>query len=100
MDEFFRHFQIPLPDAKPTPRQGQGSGFIVTSDGKPDICSTGDLASGEQFDALIQKTLDANPGRQVKLHTVWVGSVVDEQAIEFMKRLAAAHGGTFRKVNE
>ena len=73
---------------------------IVTSDGKPDICSTGDLASGEQFDALIQKTLDANPGRQVKLHTVWVGAVVEAQAIEFMKRLAAAHGGTFRQVNQ
>src|SRR5262245_59175388 len=33
MYEFFRRFQIPLPDAQPTPRQGQGSGFIITSDG-------------------------------------------------------------------
>jgi Mg-chelatase subunit ChlD len=73
---------------------------IVTSDGKPDICSTGELASGEEFNALIQKTLDANPGRQVKLHTVWVGAVIETQAIEVMKRLAAAHGGTFRQVHQ
>ncbi len=33
MYEFFRRFQMPLPDAQPLPRQGQGSGFIVTSDG-------------------------------------------------------------------
>ncbi|MGH8699497.1 MAG: peptidase, partial [Burkholderiales bacterium] len=28
MYEFFRRFQIPMPDAQPTPRQGVGSGFI------------------------------------------------------------------------
>jgi serine protease Do len=33
MYEFFRRFQIPMPDAQPTPRQGQGSGFIISSDG-------------------------------------------------------------------
>jgi serine protease Do len=33
MYEFFRRFQIPLPDAQPTPRQGVGSGFIITPDG-------------------------------------------------------------------
>ena len=33
MYEFFRRFQVPMPDAQPTPRQGQGSGFIITSDG-------------------------------------------------------------------
>jgi serine protease Do len=33
MYEFFRRFQIPMPDAEPMPRQGQGSGFIVSSDG-------------------------------------------------------------------
>jgi serine protease Do len=33
MYEFFRRFQIPTPDAQPMPRQGQGSGFIVSSDG-------------------------------------------------------------------
>ena len=33
MYEFFRRFQIPMPDAQPTPRQGLGSGFIITSDG-------------------------------------------------------------------
>jgi len=33
MYEFFRRFQIPIPDAQPTPRQGQGSGFVITPDG-------------------------------------------------------------------
>ncbi len=33
MYEFFRRFQIPMPDAQPTPRQGVGSGFIITADG-------------------------------------------------------------------
>ncbi len=33
MYEFFRRFQIPLPDAQPLPRQGVGSGFIITPDG-------------------------------------------------------------------
>jgi serine protease Do len=33
MYEFFRRFQMPMPDAQPTPRQGVGSGFIITADG-------------------------------------------------------------------
>jgi serine protease Do len=33
MYDFFRRFQIPMPDAQPTPRQGVGSGFIITPDG-------------------------------------------------------------------
>ena len=33
MYEFFRRFQMPMPDAQPMPRQGQGSGFIITPDG-------------------------------------------------------------------
>jgi len=33
MYEFFRRFQMPMPDAQPMPRQGQGSGFIISSDG-------------------------------------------------------------------
>jgi Mg-chelatase subunit ChlD len=72
---------------------------IVTSDGKPDICSTGQGATGDQLGGLIQKTLQANPGRRIKVHTIWVGEVNDPVPMEFMKRLATAHGGTFRAVS-
>jgi serine protease Do len=33
MYDFFRRFQIPTPDAQPAPRQGVGSGFVITADG-------------------------------------------------------------------
>ncbi|HEY9380881.1 MAG TPA: trypsin-like peptidase domain-containing protein, partial [Burkholderiales bacterium] len=33
MYEFFRRFQIPIPEADPTPRHGLGSGFIISKDG-------------------------------------------------------------------
>jgi len=33
MFEFFRRFGVPTPEARPTPRQGVGSGFIVSPDG-------------------------------------------------------------------
>ena len=33
MYEFFRRFQVPMPEAQPAPRQGVGSGFIITPDG-------------------------------------------------------------------
>ena len=31
MYEFFRRFQMPTPDAQPMPRQGQGSGFVISA---------------------------------------------------------------------
>jgi serine protease Do len=33
MYDFFRRFQIPIPEGQPAPRQGLGSGFIVSPDG-------------------------------------------------------------------
>lgn len=72
---------------------------ILTSDGRPDFCPTGDRATAAQVDLLIGKTLAANPGLKIKVHTVWVGSGSDVGAIAFMKHLGAAHGGTFRQVN-
>ena len=33
MYEFFRRFQIPIPEMQPQPRQGMGSGFIISADG-------------------------------------------------------------------
>ena len=32
-------------------------------------------------------------------HTIWVGNQADDPAIQFMRRLAMAHGGTFRMVH-
>jgi len=72
---------------------------VVTSDGRPDNCTTGDSATPKEVEILLKKTLVANPGRKVMVHTVWVGSSRDEEGIAFMKRLAATHGGTFRQVS-
>jgi serine protease Do len=33
MYEFFRRFQMPMPEMQPTPRQGLGSGFVISQDG-------------------------------------------------------------------
>ena len=72
---------------------------IVTSDGRPDVCATGDLATPREIPILYQKTLDANPGRSVRVHTIFVGRGTDRQAMDFLRRLAQIHGGTFRAVS-
>lgn len=72
---------------------------IVTSDGRPDVCSTGDRATASEVERLLAQTLAANPGRQVKVHTIWVGSGTDREAVSFMRRLAQVHGGNFRQVS-
>ena len=73
---------------------------IVTSDGHPDVCATGNGARGAEIARLIQMTLAANPGLMVKVHTVWVGQGSDREAQRFMRQLAEAHGGTFRAVSQ
>ncbi len=77
----------------------QHRAVIVTSDGRPDVCATGDRANLQQQQVLLQKTLAANPGRGVQVHTIFVGRSNEPEAIAFMKRLAKVHGGTFRLVN-
>lgn len=69
---------------------------IVTSDGRPDVCATGNLATGTQIQRLLQKTLAANPGGKVRVHTIYVGSDTNREAVSFLRRLALAHSGTFR----
>jgi len=71
---------------------------IVTSDGKPDNCATGNAATPSEIEGIIQKTKAANPGGRIKVHTIWVGSGGGE-GVQFMERLAQAHNGTFRKVS-
>lgn len=71
---------------------------IVTSDGKPDVCATGDLATPQQISSLIAQSVAMNPGLKIKVHTIWVGASNNGQAINFMRRLATAHGGTFRTI--
>ena len=72
---------------------------IVTSDGRPDVCATGDRATAQQVLMLYQMTLAANPARSVRVHSVWVGQGSDRAATEFLRRLAALHGGSFRTVS-
>jgi hypothetical protein len=73
---------------------------IVTSDGGLN-CETGRFASATaaQMQRVLRETLAANPGRKVKVHTIFVGVQTNRQAIEFMRALAEAHGGTFRMVS-
>lgn len=70
---------------------------IVTSDGGL-FCDTDRYArsSAAQMQRVLQETVAANPGLQVKVHTVFVGSSAERRAIRFMRILAEAHGGTFR----
>ncbi len=72
---------------------------VVTSDGRPDVCATGDRATPAQQQRILQQTVAANPGLGVQVHTIFVGRSNDSAAIEFMKKLARAHRGTFRLVN-
>jgi Mg-chelatase subunit ChlD len=73
---------------------------IVTSDGRPDVCATGNLATPAEQQRILQQTVSANPGRGVIVHTIFVGRSGERQAIEFMRHLADAHGGTFRLVSQ
>ncbi len=71
---------------------------IVTSDGKPDNCATGNAATPAEIQGIFQKTRAANPGGAIRVHTIWVGLGGDD-GIEFMRQLAEIHRGTFRKVS-
>ena len=68
----------------------------ATEDDGPDHSSTGNLATGTQIQRLLQKTLAANPGGKVRVHTIYVGSDTNREAVSFLRRLALAHSGTFR----
>ena len=72
---------------------------IVTSDGRPDVCATGNRANPSQQQQLLQKTIAANPGLEVRVHTIFVGRSNEPEAVSFMRRLANSHRGTFRSVS-
>jgi len=72
---------------------------IVTSDGRPDNCATGNRANAQEIEQIYQQTLKANPDRSVIVHTIWVGRSQDQEAIQFLRKLAQIHGGTFRMVS-
>ena len=73
---------------------------IVTSDGRPDVCATGNRATPAEQQRILQQTLAANPGRKVEVHTIFVGRSNDPDAISFMRLLARTHNGTFRLVSQ
>lgn len=73
---------------------------VVTSDGMPDFCQTGHRLTEGQMEAALARSLALNAGVKATVHTIWVGAGTDRMAIQFMQRLARAHGGTFKLVNQ
>ncbi len=75
---------------------------IVAGDGRPTVCPyvRGRGQDEQLFNEIFQKTLSANPGAQIRVHTIYVGTDNDPKAISFMRRLAEIHNGTFRIVNQ
>ena len=74
---------------------------IVVSDGRPTVCPfvRGQGRSEQLIREILQQTTAANPGLEIRVHTIYVGTDNDPQAIDFMRRLARTHKGTFRIVN-
>ena len=73
---------------------------MVTSDGRPDVCGTGDRATSAQERQILANTKKANPGGQVRVHTIYVGRDTERAAIDFLRRLATAHSGTSRTLSQ
>lgn len=74
---------------------------IVVSDGRPTVCPfvRGQGRDEALIQEILQQTVTANPGLQIRIHTIYVGTDNDPRAIDFMRRLAERHNGTFRIVN-
>lgn len=81
--------------------QSKYRSVIVAGDGKPSencLGSVGSRGDPRFYRRLLQQTARANPGMQIRVHTIFVGTASDSDAINFMKSLAQLHNGTFRAV--
>ncbi len=79
--------------------EGSSRSVIVAGDGRPTVCpfvrGQGG-ASPQQAAAILQETLAANPGRDIRVHTIFVGTDQNPGATEFMQKLASLHNGSYR----
>ena len=74
---------------------------IVAGDGRPTTCpfQRGFNRNAAFFQQVIARTISANPGMKMRVHTIYTSGTRDASDAEFMKNLADAHRGTFREVH-
>ncbi len=79
---------------------GKHKAVIVAGDGRPTSCPfvRGSGQDPRVAQQVLMETLSANPGMQIKVHTILVGNNVTNRDIDFMRKLAQLHRGTFRRV--
>lgn len=73
---------------------------IVAGDGRPTSCPfvRGSGQDPRVAQQVLAESLAANPGLQVRIHTILVGSDVTDRDVDFMRKLAQLHRGTYRRV--
>lgn len=75
---------------------------IVSGDGRPTSCPfvRGSGQDPRVAEQALAETVAANPGLQIRVHTVLVGNDVTARDVDFMKKLAQLHRGTYRHVSQ
>ena len=74
---------------------------IVAGDGRPTSCPfvRGSGQDPRVVAQVLMETVAANPGGQIKVHTILVGNNVNNRDEDFMRKLARLHRGTYRLVS-
>lgn len=80
--------------------QSRHRAVIVSGDGRPTSCPfvRGSGQDPRVVQQVLAETLSANPGLQIRVHTILVGNDVTARDIDFMRKLARLHRGTYRHV--
>lgn len=80
--------------------QSHHRAVIVAGDGRPTSCPfvRGSGKDPRVVQQVLSQTIAANPGMQIRVHTILVGNDVTARDIDFMQKLARLHGGTYRRV--
>ena len=75
---------------------------IVAGDGRPTVCPfvRGAGRNPQMIQRVLSQTQMANPGMQSKVHTILVGSRQSSDDVDFMRKLANLHNGTFKSVTQ